>query len=134
MIVDTSAVIAVLTGEPERAVLLRQIEAGREEGCRMSVANYLECAVVVDGRRDPVLSRQLDSLLEGLGVEFCAVDTEQARVARRAYADFGRGSGHPARLNFGDCFAYALAATTGEELLFKDENFSHTDVRVAGPP
>lgn len=134
MIVDTSAVVAVLTGEPERDELLRQIETGGEEGCRMSVANYLECAVVVDGCRDPVLSRHLDVLLESLRVELCAVDEEQARVARRAYTDFGRGSGHPARLNFGDCFAYALASTTGEALVFKGEDFTHTDVRRAGSP
>lgn len=128
MIIDTSALIAVLTGEAERKQFLRQMEAA--SGLQMSVASYLECSIVIDARRDPVLSRHLDRLLDALGVRLSEVDEHQVRVARRAYADFGRGSGHPARLNYGDCLAYALATTTGEPLLFKGGDFTHTDVRL----
>lgn len=127
MILETSALIAVLTGEPDRDDLLRQMEDA--ESLRLSVGSYLECAIVVDRRRDPVLSRQFDALLDALGVELVPVDEHQATVARRAYADFGRGSGHAAGLNFGDCFGYALASLTGEALLFKGDDFAQTDVR-----
>lgn len=128
MILDTSALVAVLLGESERKQFLQQM--GAASGLQMSVASYLECSLVIDGRRDAVLSRYLDTLLEALGVSLREVDEQQVRVARRAYADFGRGSGHPARLNFGDCFAYALAITTREPLLFKGDDFTHTDVRL----
>lgn len=131
MIVDTSAVVAVITGEPERDQLLEQLRDATR--LRMSVGSYLECAIVIDGRRDPVLSRHFDALLATLGMELVPVDAEQARIARQAYTDFGRGSGHPARLNFGDCFAYALAATSDEALLFKGDDFTHTDVRRPEP-
>ncbi|SOC53690.1 type II toxin-antitoxin system VapC family toxin [Ornithinimicrobium cerasi] len=130
MILETSALVAVITGEPDRDGLLRQMQDATR--LRMSVGSYLECAIVVDGRRDPVLSRYLDALLVALGVELVAVDAEQARVARRAYADFGRGSGHPAQLNFGDCFGYALSATSGEPLLYKGGDFGHTDIERPG--
>lgn len=126
MILETSALVAVITGEPDREALLRQMQAATR--LRMSVGSYLECAIVVDGRRDPVLSRYLDALLEALGVELVPVDADQARVARQAYADFGHGSGHPAQLNFGDCFGYALSATSGEPLLYKGDDFGHTDL------
>ena len=92
----------------------------------MSAASYLESGVVLDSRRDPVLSRSLDDFLE---IE--PVTAEQARIAREAYRDFGKGSGHPAQLNFGDCFAYALAKSTDEPLLFVGLDFSHTDVTAA---
>jgi ribonuclease VapC len=127
MILDTSVLVAVITGEPDRDELLEQMQ--KAPHLLMSVGSYLECAIVVDGRRDPVLSRYLDALLDALGVSLFPVDAQQARVARQAYVDFGRGSGHPARLNFGDCFAYALATTTGEPLLFKGDDFDQTDVR-----
>ncbi len=132
MILETSALVAVLTGEPERAELLNRMQEAAS--LRMSTGSYLECAIVVDGRRDPVLSRQLDTLLDVLGVELVPVDARQAHIARRAYADFGRGSGHAARLNFGDCFGYALASVTAEPLLFKGSDFAQTDVRRAEPP
>jgi ribonuclease VapC len=127
MILDTSVLVAVITGEPDRDELLEQMQ--KAPHLLMSVGSYLECAIVLDGRRDPVLSRYLDALLDALGVSLFPLDEQQARVARQAYADFGRGSGHPARLNFGDCFAYALATTTGEPLLFKGDDFTQTDVR-----
>jgi ribonuclease VapC len=82
---------------------------------------------VIDGSRDPIASRRFDDLLQEGGIAIEPVTGEQAKVAREAYRDFGRGSGHAARLNFGDCFAYALAKTTGEPLLSKGDEF-----RLAG--
>ena len=97
----------------------------------MSAVSFLEAAVVIDARRDAVASRQLDAFIDALGITLAPVTARQARLARQAYRDFGKGSGHPARLNFGDCFAYALAIDTDEPLLFKGDDFGHTDVRVA---
>lgn len=128
MIVDTSALCAILTGEPERADLLDRVLAAP---ARMSAASYLETGIVVDRVGDPVLSRRLDELIAELGIEVVEVTPAQARVARAAYRDFGRGTGHPAALNFGDCFSYALAADSGEPLLYKGEDFSHTDLQRA---
>ena len=88
---------------------------------------------MIDSGNDPVLSRRVDELLEILAIGIEPVTVEQARIARQAYKDFGRGSGHPARLNFGDCFAYALAKDKGQPLLYKGNHFSHTDVRSALP-
>ena len=98
---------------------------------RMSTATYVELGAVVDSQQDPIVSRRLDQILDVAGTVFEPVTLEQARIARAAYRDFGRGSGHPARLNFGDTFAYALAKDLGEPLLFKGDDFSHTDVEVA---
>jgi len=89
--------------------------------------------VVIDGKRDPVRSARLDELLSRSDVEIVDVTAEQAHIARAAYRDFGRGSGHPARLNFGDCFSYALARATGEPLLFKGDDFVHTDLTPGVP-
>jgi ribonuclease VapC len=126
VIVDTSALIAILRDEPEAAACAEAIEAA--PGRRMSAANFLEAAIVIDASRDPVASRRLDDLVKEAQLVIEAVTEVQARIAREAYRDFGRGSGHPARLNFGDCFAYALAHATGEPLLFKGDDFIHTDV------
>lgn len=128
MIIDASALVAVLQGEDRSAELLDLLRANP---LAMSAATYVETAVVTDGRRDATLSRQLDTLLERLAVEVVAVTPEQAVIAREAYRDFGRGSGHPARLNFGDCFSYALAVVLDEPLLFVGDEFTHTDVRAA---
>jgi ribonuclease VapC len=129
MILETSALVAILVGEPQRAQLLKAlVEADR---VRLSAASYLESAVVVDRLGDPVLSRHLDTLLEELRVEIVPVDLEQARTARGAYRDFGKGSGHPAGLNVGDCFSYALARRTNDVLLYVGDDFGHTDVRRA---
>jgi ribonuclease VapC len=128
VIVDPSALLAVLLGEPERDAYIK-ILAG---GSQLSAAGYLELSIVVDGRRQPVLSRRLDDVVKQLAVEVVAVTPAQARIARQAYRDFGRGSGHPARLNLGDCFSYALAIDTGEPLLWKGDDFGHTDVQCAG--
>ena len=127
MILDTSAVIAILRAEPEAAALASAMT--QADHLRMSAANYVEAAAVVDGSRDPVASRALDDLLREAGVAISPVTEEQAKVARDAYRDFGRGSGHAARLNFGDCFAYALARVTGEPLLFKGDDFVHAGFR-----
>lgn len=102
-----------------------------ETGARFSAASYLEAAIVVDGTRNPELSRKLDALLEEAELKIEPVTANQARIARMAYREFGRGSGHPAQLNFGDCFAYALAHETNEPLLFVGNDFTHTDVQVA---
>ncbi|WP_200902411.1 type II toxin-antitoxin system VapC family toxin [Protofrankia coriariae] len=96
--------------------------------------NYVEAAVVVDTARDPVASRNFDELVRVANIEVVAVTVDQAVLARQAYRDFGRGSGSPARLNFGDCFAYALAAARREPLLFKGEDFVHTDLTPVDLP
>ena len=129
MIIDTSALIAILRDEPDAAAYAAAIEAAAH--CRMSAASFLEAAIVIDGSRDPVASRRFDDLANEEQLVIEAVTEAQARIAREAYRDFSRGSGHPARLNFGDCFAYALARMTGEPLLFKVDDFSHTDITPA---
>jgi ribonuclease VapC len=126
MIVDTSALIAILRDEPDAAFFAGAIENASQR--RLSAANFLEASVVVDGARDPVASRRFDDLIKEAGIVISPVTEAQARIAREAYRDFGKGSGHPAQLNFGDCFAYALAKVTGEPLLFKGNDFIHTDI------
>jgi len=129
VIVDTSALIAILRGEPDAAYFVDAIVA--EEGrTLLSAGSYLETAIVVDGGRSPVASRRLDEFLGESGIKIVEVTVSQARIARAAYRDFGKGSGHPARLNFGDCFAYALATERGERLLAKGTDFVRTDVRM----
>ena len=129
MIVDTSALIAILRDEPEAPACAKAIEAA--SGRRISAANFVEAAIVIDASRDPVASRRFEDLVREAQIVVEPVTEAQARIARDAYRDFGKGSGHPARLNFGDCFAYALARDTGEPLLFKGEDFVHTDVAPA---
>lgn len=127
MIVDTSALISILRDEPDARDFATAIaEADRR---RISAANYFETAIVIDGSRDPIASRRFDDLVREAEIGIEPVTAEQARIAREAYRDFGRGSGHPARLNFGDCFAYALVKTTGEPLLFKGDDFLHAGFR-----
>ena len=131
MIIDTSAVIAILRAEPDASEMAHAIESARER--RISAANWLETAAVVDASRDPVASRRFDELVETAELHVEPVTHEQARIARDAYRDFGRGSGHKAGLNFGDCFAYALAKAAGEPLLFKGNDFGYTDISPALP-
>jgi ribonuclease VapC len=97
----------------------------------MSVVNHLEVIIKVDRDPDPVFARRTDLLVKKLRLSLQPVSIEQAAVARTAYRDFGKGSGHPAQLNFGDCFAYALATVTDRPLLFKGDDFVHTDIRPA---
>lgn len=131
MIVDSSAVVAVVQDEPEGPAVLAALRAARRSGSptMLSAATFVELGVVVDGRRNPVLSRRVDDLLRGAAVDVAPFDAEQAVVARQAYRDFGKGSGHRARLNLGDCFSYALASVRREPLLFVGDDFMHTDIR-----
>jgi ribonuclease VapC len=131
MIIDTSALLAILRDEPEAATYAEAIQ--RANSRRLSAVSFVEAAVVIDGSRDPVASRGFDDLLQEAQIVVDPVTEAQARIARDAYRDFGRGSGHPAKLNFGDCFAYALAKITGEPLLFKGKDFAHTDVKQVLP-
>lgn len=128
-VVDSSAVIAILRQEAEIDTFLDAIDAA--EALRMSAANHLEAAIVVDSARDPVASRRFDQFIAEAGILVEPVTLSQVRIARSAYRDFGKGSGHKASLNFGDCFAYALAKETGERLLFKGDDFSETDIASA---
>src|SRR5262249_51794116 len=115
MILDASAVIAILRQEPEAADFARAIEKAPSR--RISAVNYVEAAIVIDAEKDAIASRRFDDLIQKAGVEVSEVTAKHAQVAREAYRQFGRGCGHPAKLNFGDCFAYALAVTSGERLL-----------------
>ncbi len=129
MIVDTSAVLAILRDEPDGDRYGRALaEAGET---MISAATFVESAIVVDANHDPVLSGRFDSLLAVAGVQVEPVTSRQAEIARQAYRDYGKGSGHPAGLNFGDCFAYALARLTGQPLLYKGGDFAQTDVEPA---
>ncbi len=128
MIVDSSAIMAVVLGEPDAADFVRAIATAPY--VRMSAANWLEAAMVVDGRRDTYAAGRFDEMVSRFKIEIVSVSPEIAQRARRAHQDFGRGN-HPARLNYGDCFAYALAKITGEPLLFKGTDFSQTDIQPA---
>lgn len=131
MIIDTSALIAILRAEDDAGDIALAIEAARVR--KISAANYLETAAVIDASRDPIASRRFDELVDTAELRIEPVTHDQARIARDAYRDFGKGSGHKASLNFGDCFAYALAKSAGEPLLFKGNDFGHTDVTPALP-
>ena len=128
MIVDTSAIIAILRSEREAAAMADALD--RAEICRMSAVTYVEAAVVIDSNKNPVLSRRLDDLLRDAEIQVESVTAKQAEIARYAYRDFGKAR-HKAGLNLGDCFAYALAKEIGEPLLFKGEDFGRTDIEVA---
>lgn len=128
MIVDTSALVAILYGEPEADEFIDRIN---ESEAKLSAASYVETGAVIDRAVDPVVSRALDDLLSLGEIRIEPVTEQQARVARQAYRDFGKGTGHPAQLNFGDCFAYALAKVADEALLYKGDDFNHTDVTDA---
>ncbi len=129
MIVDTSAIIAILKDEDDAADYAQAIAAAGAR--RLSAASYLECGIVLDFQRDPIISRGLDELVHEAEFVIEPVTERQARLAREAYADFGKGSGHPAGLNFGDCLSYALALDLREPLLWKGSDFGHTGVQSA---
>ena len=128
MIVDSSAFIAILENEPEADALQEALDQATSRV--VSAVNYVEAGIVIDGRRDPVLSRSFDTFLFEMRIKLEPVTAEQARLAREAYRDYGKGR-HRAGLNLGDCFAYALAKDKGEPLLFKGNDFRKTDVEVA---
>jgi ribonuclease VapC len=113
----TSALIAILRDEPEALSCAQAIENSSVR--RVSAANFVEVAVIIDASCDPVASRRFDDLIKEAQIIIEPLTEPQARIAREAYRDFGKGSSHPAKLNFGDCFAYALAKFTGEPLLSK---------------
>lgn len=127
MIVDTSALITILKVESDALTFIESI-AARQDHIRLSAGSLIETTTVVIRHRVHDGLSRLDALLDRIQCEIVPVDAIQARVARDAYQQFGRGSGHKAKLNFGDCFAYALAKTTGEPLLFKGNDFSQTDI------
>jgi ribonuclease VapC len=129
MIVDTSAIVAILRDEPDAAVFANAIAGARIR--RVSAVTFVEAAAVIDGSRDPVAGRRFDEFFREGDFTIEAVTAEQARTAREAYKDFGKGSGHAARLNFGDCFSYALSKTLDEPLLFKGQDFNQTDITSA---
>jgi ribonuclease VapC len=129
VIVDTSAIVAILRAEPDAHSLANAIAGASSR--RVSAVNYVEAAAVIDGGRSPVASRRFDDFFREAEMVIEPTTPEQARIAREAYRDFGKGSGHAAQLNFGDCFAYALARALGEPLLFKGDDFRHTDIAPA---
>jgi ribonuclease VapC len=129
MIIDTSALFAILRDEPEARHFAQAIESSGIR--RVSAANFVEAAIIIDASRDPIASRRFDDLIKEAHIAIEPVTEAQARIAREAFRDFGKGSGHPAKLNFGDCFAYALAKANGEPLLFKGGDFARTDIKSA---
>jgi ribonuclease VapC len=131
MIVDTSAIVAIIKGEPETPTLAAAMEAA--DVLRISTATYFEAAIIADSYRNPKLSARFDEIVGHPKFVIEPVTLEQARIARQAYRDYGKGSGHAANLNFGDCFSYALAREKREPILFKGDDFVHTDLRPAVP-
>ena len=129
MIVDTSALVAILKREPEGDTFAQALDSANCS--RISASTYVELSIVVDRWNDPATSRRIDELIEKFRIVVEPVTAEQAKIARQAYRDYGKGSGHPASLNFGDCFSYALARDKREPLLFKGADFVHTDLRSA---
>jgi ribonuclease VapC len=130
MILDSSAVLAILFREPGYESF--EIAIADAPFCRISAAGFVEVSIVIESRgRDPGL-RQCDEFFRSAEINIEPVTEEQAYLARQAFSDYGKGH-HPAGLNFGDCFSYALAKTAGEPLLFKGDDFRHTDIRPALP-
>ncbi len=127
VVIDTSALLAILLSEPERGKFLELLS--ESETRLLSAANALETAMVVESRRGEAAGRELDLFLHRTKIEIVAVDAEQFSIARFAWRKFGKGR-HPAALNFGDCFAYALTKMSSEPLLAKGEDFRRTDLQV----
>lgn len=132
MIIDTSAVVAIVRMEADGPVYERLISSA--QAARMSAATLVEVAIVVDRLRDPQASGALDAVISTMGITIEPLTARQATLARDAYQRFGKGSGHPARLNMGDCFSYALARDLGEPLLFKGMDFELTDIELVTTP
>lgn len=131
MIVDSSALMAIVLKEPDGDAFLRALSGTRNR--KISAATWVEVHMVVDGfKQNPAVKSQFEDLMDRLRLEIVPVDADMAWAARRANQDYGRGH-HPAQLNFGDCFSYALAKQTGEPLLFKGNDFRQTDVVSALP-
>ena len=130
MVIDTSAIIAILFQEPEAAAFSDAIEGDATR--LMSAASVLEASIVVEAASGETGGRELDLLLYKAGIEIAAVTADQAELARRAYRAYGKGR-HAAGLNYGDCFAYALAKASAEPLLYKGDDFARTDIAPALP-
>ncbi len=128
MILDTSALVAILYREPERDRFIDLMNAA--DSCALSVANFVELSMVVENQLGAEAGRQVDVFLRRAGVVIEPVSVEQGQIARQAFLDYGKGR-HSAALNFGDCFAYALARAKGEPLLFKGDDFTRTDIARA---
>jgi ribonuclease VapC len=128
MVIDTSALLAILLNELERRRFNEAIEAA--DSSVVSVANFVETSIVIETRFGAEGLRDLDLFLGVAGIEVVEIDIEQGHAARRAFSEFGKGR-HPASLNFGDCFSYALAKVRGERLLFKGNDFTKTDIEPA---
>lgn len=136
MIIDSSAIVAIIRDEGDAQDHSRALaESARHVPAqgKISAATLAELSIVVDAMKDPVVSARLDEILADNLVAVIPFTAEHARIARQAHRDFGRRSGHPAKLNMGDCFSYALAKATREPLLYKGDDFVHTDVRSVLP-
>jgi ribonuclease VapC len=131
MVIDTSAILAIMQREPERRGFLDAIEAA--DSTRMSVASFVETSIVIESRYGPEGSRDLDRFISRAGIELVPVDKEQGQLARSGFIRFGKGR-HRAGLNYGDCFSYAAAISLGEPLLCKGDDFIHTDVPILHIP
>jgi ribonuclease VapC len=127
MVIDSSALLSILLGESERISFLKSLS--ESEVRLLSAANALETAIVVESRLGPTGGLEFDQFLHRTKIEIAAVDAEQFSAARQAWRKFGKGR-HPAALNFGDCFAYALSRISGEPLLAKGSDFSQTDLEL----
>jgi len=131
MVIDTSAILAILQGEPERRRYLESIEDA--DSAAMSVASFVECSIVIESRYGAQGLHDLDLFLSRAGIELIPVDEEQGQIARSAFSRFGKGR-HRAGLNYGDCFSYAAAINRAEPLLAKGDDFVHTDVACVDIP
>lgn len=130
MVIDTSAFLAILLGEPEAEEFSRLIAADPKR--LVSALSTIEAAIVIRARKGPAGVRELDLLLHSAGVTIASLEADQALLARAAYEKYGKGY-HPAALNLGDCCSYALSRSLGEPLLFKGNDFSRTDIDAARP-
>jgi ribonuclease VapC len=128
MIIDTSAIVAILFNEDDAQIYAEAIS--RADSCRVSAATFVETAIVVESQTKNNGSRQLDAFIRRAGITIEPVTEEQAHIARQAFTDFGKGR-HPAGLNYWDCFSYALSQAMREPLLFKGKDFAKTDLSVA---
>lgn len=132
VVVDTSAIIAIMKGEPERHLYLDFL--GKTGDACMSAGTLLECGIVVGSNIGDAGLETMQELFGQLSLQVVPVDASQSRIGYQAFRRYGRGLGHPAQLNFGDCFAYALARTRNLPLLFKGDDFIHTDIVPALRP
>ncbi|AYG04811.1 type II toxin-antitoxin system VapC family toxin [Gryllotalpicola protaetiae] len=128
--IDTSALIAVIFGEPDASSIARTMLANAGD-CSLSAATLVEASIVVEAKQGPAATQDLQLLIERIGAEIMPVDAQTAATAISAWRRFGKGR-HRAGLNFGDCFAYALSKNSGLPLLFKGDDFTQTDIAQAG--